>query len=87
MIFKLLINTTIKGRARKDLQNAEDTGPTSLILTNNGLTPKHAAPKINVTATNQIGGFLIKIFNMIKTLVKQLIKKLFKIISYLEIKF
>ena len=69
MIFKPRINIIINGRAKKDLQNAEDAGPTSLILTNNGLTPKHAAPKINVTATNQIGGFLIKIFNLI-TLVK-----------------
>ncbi len=70
LIFKLRINIIIKGRAKKDLQNAEDTGPTSLILTNNGLTPKHAAPKINENATNQIGGFLIKIFNLIKTLAK-----------------
>ena len=65
MIFKLWIKIIIKGRAKKDLQNAEDTGPTSLILTNNGLTPKQAAPKINVAATSQIGGFLTKIFNLI----------------------
>jgi len=59
LILILLIKISIKGRAKKDRQNADEAGPTSLILTNNGLTPKQAAPKIKVKATNQIGGVSI----------------------------
>ena len=63
MILILLIKISIKGRAKKDRQKADEAGPTSLILTNNGLTPKQAAPKIKVKATNQIGGVSIIFFN------------------------
>ena len=69
--FNLFIRTNINGTAIADLQKAVDIGPTSLSLTNIGLTPRQLAPNIRVNAINQIGGFFK---NFCKSFIKFTVK-------------
>ena len=61
-IWRYLIIKKIIGIAIADRQKAVAVGPTSLILTNKGLTPRQLAPKIRTIAINQIGGLFVKLF-------------------------